>query len=412
MHALPSCNLGGNRSGLNETGHATTSQRTVEETMWTLRGVALSALLAAVPMQQVSAANGNEHDFNTSAGSMQLENVVTGLDHPWSMAFLPDNSIIVTERSGAMRIVHSDGRLSEPLAGVPVVAVRGQGGLLDVALDPDFNRNRLFYFSFAEIGKDGIATSVARARLGDDSAALENVSVIFRQMPAANGGQHFGSRLVFDKQGNLFVTTGDRGSLRSEVQKGGTHIGKVIRIDTQGKPASGNPKRDGWLPEIWSIGHRNLQGAALHPASGKLWTVEHGARGGDEVNVPEAGKNYGWPVISYGREYSGAQIGEGNAKSGMEQPVHYWDPSIAPSGMSFYTGDRFPAWRTSLFVGALAGQHVARLELDGETIVKEEKLFEGVGRVRDVRQGPDGYLYLLIDNGAPDGRLVRVRPKA
>lgn len=383
---------------------------TAGETLWTRRSVVLSAIFAALASRH-SVAGTDGAVFDTSAGAVRVETVATGLDHPWSVAFLPNGWPILTERPGRIRIVQPGRRLLEPLANVPVVAVREQGGLLDIALDPAFARNRLVYLSFAEIRREGLATSVARARLSGDNTALEDVSVIFRQMPAAADGQHFGSRLVFDREGHLFITTGDRASLRDEAQNGGNHIGKIVRIDTEGNAPSSNPKPAGWLPEIWSIGHRNLQGAVLHPVSGRLWTVEHGARGGDEINVPEAGKNYGWPVISYGLEYSGEKIGEDTAKPGMEQPIHFWDPSIAPSGMTFYTGGRFPAWRDSLFVGALAGRHVARLELAGETVVKEEKLFDDIGRVRDVRQGPDGYLYLLIDDGIPDGRLLRVVPK-
>ena len=249
-----------------------------------------------------------------------------------------------------------------------------------------------------------------RGKLPEDLRALEDVKIIFRQQPAYNGGQHFGSRLVFDRTGALFVTTGDRNSLRPLVQQTDNHIGKIIRITEDGGVPADNPKVEGWLPEIWSIGHRNLQGATLHPQTGEYWTVEHGSRGGDELNRPQGGKNYGWPVISFGREYSGKKIGEGTAKPGMEQPVHYWDPSIAPSGLAFYTGDKVPDWTGNLFVGALALQHVARLTLESGKVVGEERLFQDVARFRDVRNGPDGYLYLLTDEGAPDGRLLRVVP--
>jgi glucose/arabinose dehydrogenase len=347
----------------------------------------------------------------TRQGAVRLEIVARGLDHPWAFAFLPDGRALVSERQGRLRIVQRDGSLSGPLGGVPQVAARNQGGLLDVALDPNFGDNRLVYLSFAEPRGQGNATSVARGRLNTAQTALEATEVVFRQEPTFNGGHHFGSRLVFDREGALFVTTGDRYSLRDEAQNPANHVGKIIRIRPAGGAVPGNPVKAGWLPEVWSIGHRNVQGAALHPVTGRLWTAEHGARGGDEINLPEAGKNYGWPVITYGRDYSGARIGEGTAKAGMEQPVYWWDPSIAPSGMAFYTGDRFPAWRRSLFVGALAGQHIARLELDGDRVTAEEKLFGGLGlRFRDVRQGPDGLLYLLTDQPAPDGKLIRVVP--
>jgi glucose/arabinose dehydrogenase len=343
-------------------------------------------------------------------GQVQLETVVTGLDHPWSLAFLPDGRMLVSERDGAMRIADSGGTLSAPLEGLPAVSAVGQGGLLDVVLHPQFESNRMVYFSFAEPRDGGNATSVGRGRLSSGEDRLENVEIIFRQQPAHDGGHHFGSRLVFDRNGALFVTTGDRNDLRDLVQQGGTHIGKVLRILEDGSVPADNPKVEGWLPEIWSMGHRNVQGATLHPDTGVLWTVEHGARGGDELNHPEAGKNYGWPVISYGREYSFLPIGEGTAKPGMEQPVHYWDPSIAPSGLAFYTGEAMPAWRGSLFVGALAGRHVARLTFVDGKVNAEERLFEGVARFRDVRQGPDGFLYLLVDAGKPDGRILRVVP--
>ena len=348
--------------------------------------------------------------FESQSGKLKLETVAAGLANPWSLAFLPDGQMLVTEREGRLRVVSKDGKLSEPVAGLPQISAVGQGGLLDVVLHPQFETTRLVFMSFAEPREGGNATSVMRGRLSEDLRTLEDVKVIFRQQPAAGGGQHYGSRLVFDRTGALFVTTGDRGRLRPLVQQTDNHIGKIIRITEDGGVPADNPKVEGWLPEIWSIGHRNLQGATLHPTTGEYWTVEHGSRGGDELNRPQGGKNYGWPVISYGREYSGKKIGEGTAKPGMEQPVHYWDPSIAPSGMAFYTGDKFPDWEGDLFVGALAQQHVARLTMEGGKVVGEERLFEGVARFRDVRQGPDGYLYLLTDENAPDGRVLRVVP--
>jgi glucose/arabinose dehydrogenase len=350
--------------------------------------------------------------FRTEKAEIAVETVAGGLQNPWSLAFLPDGRMLVTERPGRLRIVSPDGQLSEPVSGLPRIAARGQGGLLDVALDPDFAANRRIYLSFAENRGEGRAgTSVARAQLPPDGSSLQAVEVIFRQQPSHAGGNHFGSRLVFDRQGNLFVTLGDRFDLKAEAQNPANHIGKIVRITTDGQPAPNNPflSREGARPEIWSLGHRNVQAATLHPGSGELWTVEHGARGGDELNIPQAGRNYGWPVITYGVDYSGARIGEGTAKPGLEQPVFYWDPSIAPSGMAFYTGDKFPEWRGSVLIGALAGRHVARLETSGNKVTHQEQILQGLReRIRDVRQGPDGFLYLLTDSS--EGRILRVKP--
>ncbi len=345
---------------------------------------------------------------------VKIETFARGLVHPWGLAFLPDGRLLVTERPGRVRILGKDGRLSDPVRGVPDVVASGQGGLLDVALDPDFAGNRLVYLSFAEPRGSGTnGTSVARGKLVTDggSPRIDDVKVIFRQEPAATGGLHFGSRLAFARDGNLFITTGDRYHSRDKAQDLGTHYGKVIRIRPDGSVPPDNPfvKTSGARPEIWSYGHRNLQSAAIHPATGKLWTVEHAARGGDEINVPAAGKNYGWPVINYGRDYSGFKIGESTHKAGMEQPVYYWDPSIAPSGMAFYTGDLFPEWKGNLFVGALAGRALHRLILNGEAIVGEEALLKGLDRIRDVRNGPDGALWLLTDS--PQGRILRLVPE-
>lgn len=346
--------------------------------------------------------------FPSSAGELTVETVASGLENPWGLAFLPDGRMLVTERSGRLRLVSAKGELSRPITGVPSVMARGQGGLLDVALDPGFAQNRQVYLSFSEPRAGGNGTSVARARLSANGTALEGLSVIFRQAPAINSNMHFGSRLVFDRTGALFVTVGDRYSQRDQAQNPANHIGKVLRISTDGGAAAGNPKKEGWAPEVWSIGHRNVQGAALHPETGQLWTAEHGARGGDEVNAPKAGLNYGWPVITYGIDYSGAKIGEGTSKAGMEQPLFYWDPSIAPSGAAFYTGEVWPAWKNSLFVGALAGQMLVRLSTKGEAVTGEERLLTNIAeRIRDVRQGPDGFIYLLSDDG---GKILRVRP--
>ena len=344
------------------------------------------------------------------AHSASVETVASGLEHPWSLAFLPDGAMLVTERPGRLRIVR-DGKLSEPIANVPEVFAQSQGGLFDVALHPDFSSNRLIYFSFAEprgiLGANG--TSLARARLSHDNTALEEVDVIFRQEPAIRSGAHFGGRIAFAPEGNLFLTLGERYSQRDSAQDLATHLGKTVRLNQDGQPAPGNPfaLKTGALPEIWSYGHRNPQGAAIEPSTGLLWTVEHGARGGDEINRPEAGKNYGWPVITYGRDYSGAKIGDCTAKPGMEQPLYFWDPSIAPSGLTFYTGAKYPDWHGDLLVGALAGTKLVRLDIENGMIVGEEAMLEDLGeRIRDVRVGPDGEVYLLTDN--PEGRVLKL----
>jgi glucose/arabinose dehydrogenase len=335
-------------------------------------------------------------------------NVAQGLDHPWGLAFLPDGGLLVTERAGRLRIVGRGGALSEPLAGVPQVRAGGQGGLLDVALSPTFAQDRLVYLAFSEPGEGGAGTAVARGRLGE--RGLEGVQTIWRQQPKVTSSIHWGSRLVFRPDGTLFVTLGDR-SARQHVQDLATTIGKIVRINADGTIPRDNPfvGRDGVRPEIWSYGHRNAQAAALD-ARGQLWTVEHGARGGDELNNPQAGRNYGWPVISYGVEYSGGKIGEGTSRSGMEQPVYYWDPVIAPSGATFYTGEAFPDWRGDLFVGSLVPGGLVRLKLDGGRVT-DERLYSiepGPERVRTVRQGPDGMIYVVTDS--PRGRIVRLEP--
>ncbi len=362
--------------------------------------------IAAWPASRDAAA---QQRYPSSAGDLLVETVAGGLEHPWGLAFLPDGRMLVTERAGRLRLVGADGKLSAPISGVPNVAARGQGGLLDVVLDPGFAQNRTIYLSFAEPRAGGSGTSVARARLNERGTALEGMKVIFQQMPTIASNLHFGSRLVFDRAGGLFVTVGDRYGQRDQAQNPANHIGKIMRIRPEGGAPADNPKIEGWQPEIWSIGHRNVQGAALHPQTGQLWTAEHGARGGDEINTPKAGRNYGWPVVTFGIDYSGAKIGEGTSKAGMEPPLFYWDPSIAPSGAAFYTGAVWPAWTNSLFVGALAGQMLVRLSTQGEAVTGQERLLEGLGeRIRDVRQGPDGFIYLLSD--APDGKLLRVRP--
>ncbi len=347
----------------------------------------------------------------TSHGPAILESAAKGLESPWGLAFLPDGRMLVTEKPGRLRIVEKNGALNPAITGVPAVFARGQGGLLDVVLAPDFVTTRQLYLSFAEPRDGGGATSVLSAKLSADGTSLTDTKVIFRQQPASSGPVHFGSRIVIARDGNLFIALGERGQ-KERSQELGTHYGKVVRIKPDGSVPADNPflKQAGAQPEIWSYGHRNIQGAALHPATGALWTAEHGAMGGDEINQPRPGRNYGWPVITYGKDYSGAKIGVGTRKEGMEQPVHYWDPSIAPSGMTFYTGAAFPKWRGSMFVGALAGSLVSRLELDGAKVVREERLLNGLGhRYRDIRQGPDGFLYLLTDGR--DGKILRLRPK-
>lgn len=343
------------------------------------------------------------------ASKVKVETIASGLANPWGLAFLPDGRMLVTERPGRMRIVTKDGKKSEPLKSVPRVFDHGQGGLLDVVLAPDYATSNKIFFSFAEwrekSSRNGTSVASAKLVLTGEGGRLDDVKTIFQQVPAIESSAHFGSRIVFAKDGTMFVTTGDRFTQRNQAQKPSNHIGKVIRINQDGSAPADNPRLPGWAPEVWSIGHRNLQGATLN--AGRLWTVEHGAQGGDEVNSPEKGKNYGWPVISYGVNYGGSKIGEGTAKAGMEQPIYYWDPSIAPSGMTFYTGDLMPEWKGNLFVGALAGTHLARLVLDGEKVIAEEKLLSDLlERIRDVRQGPDGALWLLTDS--EDGKVLRV----
>ncbi|MGE0765577.1 MAG: PQQ-dependent sugar dehydrogenase [Hyphomicrobiaceae bacterium] len=339
--------------------------------------------------------------------------VAKGLEHPWGLAFLPDGRTMVTERPGRVRIVSTDGRLSQPLSGAPKVAATGQGGLLDIALAPDFARSRLVYLTFSEPrGERTNGTSVARARLVGDRGEerFEELAVIFRQEPALRSGLHFGSRLAFAPDGNLFVTLGERFEMRF-AQDLGRHWGKVVRLAPDGSAVSDNPfvGKAGARAEIWSYGHRNPQAAAIHPSTGALWIVEHGPRGGDEVNIIERGANYGWPVIGYGIDYSGARLHEATHKDGMKQPAYYWVPSIAPSGMAFYTGTLWPDWKGNLLVGALAERTLHRLVLDGPRVVAEEVLLRDRGkRIRDVRQAPDGALWLLTDEA--DGEVLRLTP--
>jgi len=345
--------------------------------------------------------------------------VASGLETPWGLAFLPDGRMLVTERPGRLRIASADGRLSPPVTGLPRVDARGQGGLLGIALDPDFAANHLIYWSYSEPQPDGTNnTAVARGSLVDAAAPrVDDVRVIYHQAPSMPSTLHFGSRLVFAPDGLLFVTQGERSITpgRMQAQQLDSLLGKIVRIKPDGSIPADNPfvGRAGARPEIWSIGHRNVQAAALHPSTGELWEVEHGTRGGDEINIVRKGRDYGWPTIAYGIEYSGGTITGGiQARPGMEQPVYYWDPVIAPSGMTFYTGSLFPAWKGSVFIGGLASTCLVRLDVDGERITGEERLLTDLSprreRIRDVRQGPDGALYLLTDNSA--GRILKLVP--
>ncbi|MEJ2576161.1 MAG: PQQ-dependent sugar dehydrogenase [Gammaproteobacteria bacterium] len=345
----------------------------------------------------------------TEQATLKLERVVDGLEHPWGMAFLPDGRMLVTERPGRLRLV-AEGRLSpRPVGGLPEIARAGQGGLLDIALHPDFAANRLVYLSYAGAGPGGVGTEVARGRWHDGD--LEDVEVIFRALPKSDGGRHFGSRLVFDPAGMLYITLGDRGD-RPRAQRLDDHAGSIIRLRDDGRVPDDNPfvGRADAAPEIFSYGNRNVQGAAPHPEPCELWAHEHGPQGGDELNVIRAGVNYGWPVITYGVNSGiGTAIGEGTAQPGMAQPLHYWVPSIAPSGMAFYSADRIAGWQGSLLIGSLKFQTLVRLALDGERVVHEERILDGeIGRIRDVRQGPDGAVYLLTDAG--NGALYRLTP--
>ncbi len=358
---------------------------------------------------------GNHQGFFLSSAHAQrlqtefaIKQIAQGLKFPWGMTFLPDGNILVTERLGQLRIVSPNGQLSEPIQGVPEVFFEQQGGLLDVAIDPEFSKNRLIYLSYAEPESNKASTAVARAELVNGQ--LKNLQVIFRQLPKTMGGIHFGSRLAFARDGNLFITLGDRGTHAEDAQQLDNYFGKIIRIRPDGSVPSDNPfvKHSNAKPEIWSYGHRSVQGATIHPKTGELWIHEHGPKGGDEINIPQAGKNYGWPKACYGSHYDGTPIKDEHAEQGFEEPIHYWTPSIAPSGMTFYTGNDFPNWRGSLFVGALAGKHVARLTIDSNKITSEEKLLANTTRFRNVKQSPDGTLYLLTDEA--NGKLLKIVP--
>lgn len=364
----------------------------------------LSALLSALSLPAEA------KDFKTQTVTVSAETIADGLDHPWGLAFLPDGSLLVTERSGTMRLV-KQGTLSEPIENVPEVWANGQGGLLDVALAPDFSTSNTIYFTYSQPGQGGAGTALASAKLvyGSDGTELENVRILVSMSKRTNKGQHFGSRIVISPEGKLFVTMGERGE-QKRAQDYMDHAGSVLRVNADGTIPSDNPYADGKkaLPEIWSKGHRNPQGATWDPLTHSLLTLEHGAKGGDEINQPQAGKNYGWPVITYGVDYSGAKIGQGTAAEGYEQPLYYWDPSIAPSGLVAYSGDMFPEWKGDLLAGALKFEMLVRLDRDEKGKMKgEERLFEGeFGRIRDVRAAPDGSVYLLTD--ASNGKIIRL----
>jgi len=379
-----------------------------------LRKTVIATLCAGALLNlPLTASAAQPREFNSELGVVSVTEVVKGLDHPWALAFLPNKQgMLVTERPGNLRIVSADGKLSQPLSGVPKVWAQGQGGLLDVVLSPDFAHDRMVYLSYAEGGGQGgtAGTAVGRGRLSTDLGKLENFKVIFRQEPKLSTGNHFGSRMVFDRDGYLFIALGENNQ-RPTAQDLDKLQGKIVRIFPDGKVPNDNPfvGQAGVRPEIWSYGHRNQQGAALNPWTGTLWTHEHGPRGGDEINIIEAGKNYGWPEATYGIDYSLQPISEAKGKvvEGTVAPTHVWEKSPAISGMAFYDSDRFKPWNHNLFIGALAAQELIRLQFDGEKVVHEERLLgELKSRIRDVRQGPDGYLYVLTDES--DGALLKV----
>jgi glucose/arabinose dehydrogenase len=378
-----------------------------------MTGMKQIAALSAIAAWLVSSQAMAQPVFKSSAGPLKVETVARGLVHPWALAFLPDGRMLVTERPGRMRIVAKDGKLSPPLAGVPDVFASGQGGLLDVILDRDFANNSAVYFSYAEPFDGGGRTAVARATLdAGEKPRLTGVTVIYRQHGPASRGNHFGGRIVQSATRYLFISNGEHFSDRDMAQTLDNDLGKIVRIAPDGTAPKDNPfvNKAGARPEIWSYGHRNPQGLAMNPADGTLWEQEHGAMGGDEINIIAPGRNYGWPQVSYGVNYDGSKVGAGKAQGpGFTDPVWHWTPSIAPSGMTFYTGDLFPGWKGSLFNGALKFQLLSRLEIKDGRPVKEERLLQGLNeRIRDVRQGPDGALYLLTDNYA--GRILRVAP--
>jgi aldose sugar dehydrogenase len=345
---------------------------------------------------------------DSRSGKIAVEELATGLDHPWGMAFLPDGRLLVTEREGRLRILSAGGKLSAPVAGIPKVHARGQGGLLDVALDPEFRTNATIYFSYAEPWGGNAATALARAKLAE--GALEDVKIVFQQKPNVSGNGHFGGRIVFSRQGHLFLTLGDRQKLHP-AQDLQSHLGKVIRLNRDGSVPADNPfvGRGDAKPEIWSYGHRNVQGAAIEPATGALWTLEFGPAGGDELNRPEPGKNYGWPLVSWGSHYDGTDIPDPPTRPDFADAVRYWNPAISPSGMIFYTGDMFPAWKGNILIAGLGSVALIRLKLDNGKVTEEERIDMGA-RIRDVEQAPDGSVYLVTDDS--DGSVLRLSPNS
>jgi glucose/arabinose dehydrogenase len=368
--------------------------------------------LAFVAMALVPAASevhaATTQTIKTQLVTVKVETIATGLSHPWAVEVLPDGAYLVTERPGRMRIIR-DGNVFEPISGLPDIAVRGQGGLLDVALDPKFTENRTIYFTASVAGPGGIGTAAFSARLASDEKRITSVKCIFQMNHLSEGGLQFGSRIAIGKDGSLFVSLGDRGEM-DRAQDFKDDAGSIVHINAEGSLPADNPFKDGAtaLPEIWTKGHRNPEGMTFDSADGKLYTVEHGPMGGDEINLIEAGKNYGWPVITYGLDYSGAKIGIGTAKAGMEQPLFYWDPSIAPGGLAIYHGPMFPEWNGDFLVAALKFKLLSRLERDGNgKIVERERMLTGdFGRLRDVVVAPDGAL--LITTDADSGALLRI----
>lgn len=368
----------------------------------------LSQLILAGSLMVLAAVAPADRRFASDKADFRLETVAEGLEHPWSLAFLPNGDKLVTERAGRLRIIRDGELIAEPVSGVPELVVSGQGGLLDMLLHPQFESNRTLFLSYAHRNRNGMTTRVARATLEDN--ALTDVAVIFEALPRSGTSRHFAGRMEFDRNGNLYIAVGDRGDM-DRAQALDDDAGGVHRVTTDGSPAPGNPFLDNASVQdtLFTYGNRNIQGMTIHPETGEIWTHEHGPRGGDEINILRAGTNYGWPEITYGIDYSGLPITDETSKPGMAQPLHYWDPSIAPSGMAFYTGDLFPSWRGDLFVGALKMRKLVRLTIRNGHVLEEEDLLTGLGeRIRDVRMGPDGALWLLTDSS--QGKVYRMVP--
>jgi glucose/arabinose dehydrogenase len=379
---------------------------------WTLYriGAALAVSLFATAQSGGAMTQDVDKTYISKAHKFKINVIADGMQNPWSLAFLPDGGMLVTERPGRLRLIAQGKLQQQPLAGVPQVVARGQGGLLDVALHPKFSENKLVYLTYSGAGEGGVNTEVARAAY--NNGRLENLQVIFKSQPKTSGNNHYGSKLLFHPDGTLFVTLGDRYTFMKEAQSTANHLGTIVRLNDDGSVPEGNPFAGNQRakPEIFSYGHRNVQGIALRPGTQTVWAHEHGPQGGDELNILKPGANYGWPAITYGVDYSGAIISDKKEAPGMEQPVVYWVPSIAPSGMTFYSGDLFPQWKGDIFIGALTRTHLRRVKLNGDKVVEQEELLKELGeRIRDVRQGPDGLIYLLTDDPS-DGKLLRLEP--